>query len=144
MSGDPVSFSVARKRLQEFFEKFVPTKRKECINPFCMKHTESAMRYVWYAHWPEYVHKRQEALNKTTMRVNDDTQEITTPYCCECFARHVLVRDHPFAPRHYGNYRLVEVDFHWEPTPSTYYDSGTKRLEYLTEFQKSMLCRPVD
>ena len=148
MSGDSVSFSVARKRLQEFFEKFVPTERDECINPFCVKDTEGAVRYIWNANCPKYVHKRQKALNKTTMRVNDDTHRISSLYCCECFATYVLVRDHPYAPRHYGNYRLgvqhVEVDFHWEPTPSTYYDSATKRLEYLTEFQKSMLCRPVD
>ena len=147
MSSDHVSFSVARERLQEFFEKFVPTKRKECINPFCVKDTKSAVQYIWHAHWPEYVHKRQTALNETTMLVWGEKFWFRSPYCCECFKKHVLVGDNPNASYLYDcrkGVQQVVVCFHWEPTPSGWYNIAKKRWEDLTEFQKSMLCKPVD
>ena len=149
MSSDHVSFSVARKRLQEFFEKFVPTVRKECINPYCVLDTEGAVLYIWKAYSPKYVHtKRQKALNKTTMRVWGEKFLFRSPYCCECFKKHVLVGDNKNVSQQYGYYRPgvqhVVVFFHWEPTPSSWYNSAKKRDEDLTEFQKSMFCRPVD
>ena len=54
MSSDHVPFSVARERLQEFFEKFVPTERKECINPYCVPDTEGAVVYIWEANSEAY------------------------------------------------------------------------------------------
>jgi G:T-mismatch repair DNA endonuclease (very short patch repair protein) len=52
-SNDHVSFSVAKKRLHEFFEKFVPTNREYCINPDCVKDTEAAVLYIYgrLIHW---------------------------------------------------------------------------------------------
>ena len=149
MSSDHVSFSVARERLQEFFEKFVPTERKECINPYCVPDTEGAVLYIWEACSEAYEHtERQPALNTTSMHVWGEEFRVQTPYCCECFKLHVLVGDNPNASQQYGYYRPgvqhVEVCFHWEPMPSGWYNIAKKRCESLTEYQKSMLCRPVD
>ena len=148
MTSDYVSFSVARERLQEFFKKFVPTERDECINPYCVPDTVGAVLYIWEVYSPKYRHKRQKALNKTIMLVWGEKFWFRSPYCCECFKKHVLVRDNKNASQQYGYYRpgvqYVEVCFHWEPMPSGWYNRAKKRCEDLTEFQKSMLCRPVD
>ena len=148
MSSDHVSFSVARKRLQEFFEKFVPTERKECINPYCVPDTEGAVLYIWEACSPAYEHtERQPALNTTTMHVWGEKYRVRSPYCCECFKKHVLVGDNPNASYLYDcrkGVQQVVVCFHWEPTPSGWYNIAKKRWEDLTELQKSMLCKPVD
>jgi hypothetical protein len=69
-SSNHVSFSVARERLLEFFEKFVPTKRQYCINPNCIEETEMAVVHIWEARSKTYKHtERQPALNETTMWV---------------------------------------------------------------------------
>jgi len=117
MSSDHVSFSVAQEMLQEFFEKFVPTKRSYCINPDCVKDTEDAMLYIWEAHSLAYEHTdRQAALNISTMCVNGKPHWVQSPYCCECFKKHVLVGDNKNASQHYGSYcdgvQQVEVYFH--------------------------------
>ena len=151
MSSDHVSFSVARERLQEFFDKFVPTERIDCINPACVVDTEGAVLYIWEANSLAYEHtNRQAALNTTTIRVNGEKHWNRSHYCCECFKKHVLVGDNKNASQYY-NYdhsrpggQQVEVIFHYEPMPSTWYNSVTKRDEELTEFQKAMLCKPVD
>ncbi len=75
MTTDHVSFSVVQERMQEFFEKFVPTKRSYCINPECVKETEAAVLYIWEAHSLAYEHTdRQPALNITTMWVSGKKQ----------------------------------------------------------------------
>lgn len=148
-SSDHVSFSVAKQRLQEFFEKFVPTKREYCINPDCVKETEAAVLHIWEANALAYEHiDRQAALNVTTMWVSGKRHWFRSHYCCECFKKHVLVGKNKNASQHYGNYcdgvQEVEVIFHSQPMPSTWYNRVTKRDEELTEFQKAMLCSPVD
>jgi len=144
MSSDHVSFSVARERLKEFFEKFVPSKRDYCINPECVRDTESAVLYIWEAHSQAYEHTdRQAALNITTAWVNGKPHWIRSHYCCECFKKHVLVGDNKHASQHYEYYcpgvQTVEVYFHYEPWPSTWYNSITKRDERLSEQQLLML-----
>ena len=143
-SSDHVSFSVARERLKEFFEKFVPTKRDYCINPECVKETESAVLYIWEAHSQAYEHTdRQAALNITTAWVNGKPHWIRSHYCCECFKKHVLVGENKNASQHYGNYcdgvQEVEVYFHNEPWPSTWFNCVTKEDHVLTEHQEYML-----
>jgi hypothetical protein len=143
-SSDHVSFSVARERLKEFFEKFVPSKRDYCINPECVKETESAVLYIWEAHSQAYEHiDRQAALNITTARVNGKPHWIRSHYCCECFKKHVLVGKNKNASQHYGNYcdgvQEVEVYFHNEPWPSTWFNCVTKEDHVLTEHQEYML-----
>jgi hypothetical protein len=143
-SSDHVSFSVARERLKEFFEKFVPSKREYCINPECVKETESAVLYIWEAHSQAYEHTdRQAALNITTARVNGKPHWIRSHYCCECFKKHVLVGENKNASQHYGNYcdgvQEVEVYFHNEPWPSTWFNCVTKEDHVLTEHQEYML-----
>jgi hypothetical protein len=144
LSSDHVSFSVARERLKEFFEKFVPTKREYCINPECVKETESAVLYIWEAHSQAYEHTdRQAALNITTAWVNGKPHWIRSHYCCECFKKHVLVGKNKNASQHYGNYcdgvQQVEVYFHNEPWPSTWFNCITEENHVLTEFQEYML-----
>jgi len=133
MSSDHVSFSVARERLHEFFEKFVPTVRDECINPFCVKDMEGAVLYIWKANSPEYVHtKRQKALNTTIMLVWVEKFWFRSHYCCECFKKHVLVGDNTNVSQQYGYYRPgvqhVEVCFHWKPMPSGWYNKCLKTV----------------
>jgi hypothetical protein len=144
LSSDHVSFSVAQERLLEFFEKFVPTKRTYCINPECVRDTEAAVLYIWEAHSLAYEHTdRQPALNITTMWVNGKPHWIRSHYCCECFKKHVLVGENNNASQHYGNYcdRVQEVDvyFHNEPWPSTWYNCVTEEEHVLTEEQEYML-----
>jgi len=144
LSSDHVSFSVAQERLQEFFEKFVPTKREYCINPECVQETEGAMLYIWEAHSQSYEHiERQTALNITTMWVNGKPHWIRSHYCCECFKKYVLVGDNKNASQNYGNYcdgvQEVDVYFHNEPWPSTWYNCVTKEVHVLTELQQYML-----
>jgi hypothetical protein len=143
-SSDHVSFSVAQARLLEFFEKFVPTKRTYCINPNCIEETEGAVLYIWEDRSLAYEHnERQTALNITTMRVNGKPHWVQSHYCCECFKKHVLVGNNKNASQHYGGYcegvQEVEVYFHNEPWPSTWYNSITKRDEKLSERQLCML-----
>jgi hypothetical protein len=143
-SSDHVSFSVAQERLQEFFEKFVPSKRKYCINPECVEETEGAVFYIWKANSVTYEHnKRQAALNMSIIWVNGKKQWIRSHYCCECFKKHVLVGDNKHASQHYEYYcpgvQAVEVYFHYEPVHSTWYNSITKRDEKLSERQLCML-----
>jgi hypothetical protein len=144
MTTDHVSFSVAQERLLEFFKKFVPTKRSYCINPECVKNTEAAVLYIWEVHSLAYEHTdRQLALNITTVRVNGKPHWIRSHYCCECFKKYVLVGDNKHASQHYEYYcpgvQTVEVYFHYEPWPSTWYNSITKRDERLSEQQLLML-----
>ena len=143
-SSDHVSFSVARERMQEFFEKFVPTKRTYCINPDCVKDTEGPVLYIWKANSVTYEHnKRQAALNMSIIWVNGKKQWVRSHYCCECFKKHVLVGDNKHASQHYEYYcpgvQAVEVYFHYEPVHSTWYNSITKRDEKLSERQLCML-----
>jgi hypothetical protein len=143
-SSDHVSFSVAQARLQEFFEKFVSSKRTYCINPDCIKETEGPVLYIWKANSVTYEHnKRQAALNMSIIWVNGKKQWIRSHYCCECFKKHVLVGDNKHASQHYEYYcpgvQAVEVYFHYEPVHSTWYNSITKRDEKLSERQLCML-----
>ena len=144
LSSDHVSFSVAQARLQEFFEKFVPSKRKYCINPECVEETEGPVFYIWKANSVTYEHnKRQTALNVSIMRVNGVKHWFRSHYCCECFKKHVLVGDNKHASQHYEYYcsgvQAVDVYFHNEPRPSTWYNSITKRNEVLSKQQLCML-----
>ena len=144
MTSDHVSFSVAQARLQEFFEKFVPSKRKNCINPNCIQETEGAVLHIWKANSLTYEHnKRQAALNMSIMWVNGVKQWIRSHYCCECFKKHVLVGKNKNASQHYEQYcsgvQAVDVKFHNEPWPSTWYNSITKRNEVLSKRQLCML-----
>ena len=144
MSTDHVSFSVARERLLEFFEKIVPTKREYCINPDCVRDTEAAVLYIWEANSLAYEHtERQPALNITTARINGKPHWIRSHYCCECFKKYVLVGKNKNASQHYGNYcdgvQEVEVYFHNEPWPSTWFNCVTKEDHVLTELQEYML-----
>ena len=144
MSSNHVSFSDAKQHLQEFFDKFVPTKRKYCINPECVKDTEGAVLYIWEANSLSYEHTdRQAALNISIIWVNGKKQWIRSHYCCECFKKHVLVGDNKHASQHYEYYcpgvQAVEVYFHYEPVHSTWYNSITKRDEKLSERQLCML-----
>jgi hypothetical protein len=113
-------FSLTREMLNEFFEKFVPTKREDCINPKCVKETEYAMLHIWEARSLAYEHTcRQAALNVTTMVVNGVKQWIRSPYCCECFKKHVLVGENNNVVQHYGHYcdgvQEVRVIFYNSP-----------------------------
>ena len=144
MSSDHVSFSVAQARLQEFFEKFVPSKRLYCINPNCIEDTEGPVLHIWKANSVTYEHnKRQAALNMSIIWVNGKKQWIRSHYCCECFKKYVLVGNNKNASQHYEYYcpgvQAVEVYFHYEPVHSTWYNSITKRDEKLSEQQLCML-----
>jgi len=137
-------FSLAKEMLNEFFEILVPTKRTYCINPECVKDTEAAVLYIWEAHSLAYEHtERQPALNVTTIVVNGVKQWIRSHYCCECFKKHVLVGENKNASQHYGNYcdgvQEVEVYFHNEPWPSTWFNCVTGEDHVLTEYQEYML-----
>ena len=76
-------------------------------------------------------------------RINGKPHWIRSHYCCECFKKHVLVGENKNASQHYGNYcdgvQQVEVYFHNEPWPSTWFNCVTGEDHVLTEFQEYML-----
>ena len=120
-------FSLAKEMLNEFFEKFVPTKREDCINPKCVEETEYAMLHIWEADSLAYEHtQRQAALNITTMVVNGKKHWIRSPYCCECFKTHVLVGRNNNVSQHYwyncDGVQEVRVIFYNPPYRSTWYN----------------------
>jgi hypothetical protein len=145
LSSDHVSFSVARERLQEFFEKFVSSKRLYCINPNCIKETEMAVVHIWEARSKTYKHtERQHALNETTMWVSGKEYSFRSHYCCECFKKYVLVGNNKNASHRYWTsydrrHQNVHVIFNSAPYPSStsYYGSGT--VQPLTKFKIKML-----
>ena len=117
-----------------------------CVNEYCKKETEKAVVYIWECHnglvYNHYTHTRQEPQNTNKMMVNGKKFWFRSPYCCECFKKHVLVGNNKNVSHHYGNYcygiQQVVVTFN-TIQPSTWYNCATGRYEVLSERHLNLL-----
>jgi len=129
-------FAVAKEMFAVLFSRFNPYElmnynphRKymaRCVNERCKEETLNACEYIWEAHdGLGYVHRKQDAQNTNLMVINKKKFWFRSPYCCECFKRHVLVGNNKKVAQHYGNYcygmQQVVVTFN-TTQPSTWYD----------------------
>ena len=89
MNREITSFVVARQmlltKLGHYEDLF------KCVNVDCYEDTYEIFTYLHNYGYRRYIHKWQEALNETTIVVNSKSYKIKTPYCCECFKKHILV-----------------------------------------------------
>ena len=114
-----------------------------CVNERCKEETENACVYIWEAHdGLGYVHRKQDAQNTNLMVINKKKFWFRSPYCCECFKRHVLVGNNKNVAQHYGNYcygiQQVVVTFN-TTQPSSWYDCARDWYAPLTERQVRLL-----
>jgi hypothetical protein len=89
MNREITSFTVARQMLLTKLGRYEDLFK--CVNVDCYEDTYDIFTYLHNYGYRRYIHKWQEALNKTTIVVNAKSYEIKHPYCCECLKKHVLV-----------------------------------------------------
>jgi len=146
-------FAVVKELFAVLFSRFNPyelqtynPKRKymaRCVNERCKEETQNACIYIWEAHDRlGYVHRKQDAQNTNLMIINGKGYWFRSPYCCECFKRHVLVGSNKKVAQHYGNYcygiQQVVVTFN-TTHPSSVYDCTSNWYARLNERQERLL-----
>ena len=146
-------FDVTKELFSVLFSRFNPhelhkynihrTYLSRCVNERCKEETENACEYIWEAHdGLGYKHIRQEAQNTNIMIINKKKFWFRSPYCCECFKKHVLVGNNKNVAQHYGEYcygvQQVVVSFN-TTQPSSWYDCARNRYAPLAEIQVNYL-----
>ena len=81
-----------------------------CINPNCYEDTEEIYEDNYHRDNNRYVHNHQFALNKSQITINKKDYQICTPYCSECFIRHVLIGDRTNVRRDFVEGRVI-IDY---------------------------------
>jgi hypothetical protein len=69
------------------------TPRQWCANYECYDDTCEIYEDIYYHGYRRYTHSHQYALNDSVITVNKKKHNINTPYCCECFKKHILIGD---------------------------------------------------
>jgi len=141
-----VAFSVLFSRFNPYeLQSYNPHRKymARCVNERCKEETENACVYIWEAHnGLGYVHGKQDAQNTNLMVINKKKFWFRSPYCCECFKRHVLVGNNKKVAQHYGSYcygiQQVVVTFN-TTQPSSWYDCARDWYAPLTERQVRLL-----
>jgi hypothetical protein len=139
-------FAVLFSRFNPYeLQKYNPNRKymARCVNERCKEETHNACEYIWEAHdGLGYVHRKQDAQNTNLMVINKKKFWFRSPYCCECFKRHVLVGNNKNVAQHYGNYcygmQQVVVTFN-TTQPSTWYDCARNWYGPLVERQVRLL-----
>lgn len=89
------SYSLAKCKLSPILNKYTYINR--CINDNCFWETvdvyENKYNYYWRDHFHLY------ALNKTFIHINNKKYITCSPYCHECFIKHVLIGDNRYVTR---------------------------------------------
>ena len=85
------SYSIASSILKKKFIEYKPYKM--CINCECYDETWDLYEDVYYEGYHRYTHYHQLALNTCEIKINKKFYKISTPYCCECFKKYVLIGD---------------------------------------------------
>lgn len=62
-----------------------------CVNSDCYDDTYDIFTHLHNYGYRRYIHKWQEALNFTTIVVNNKAYKMNSPYCCECLKKNILV-----------------------------------------------------
>ena len=62
-----------------------------CINVDCYYDTQDIYENHYYEYAGRYIHHHQPALNNRQIRINKKDYNVRSPYCCECFIKHVLI-----------------------------------------------------
>jgi len=141
-----VAFSVLFSRFNPYeLQSYNPLRKymARCVNERYEEETKNACVYIWEAHnWVTYKHIRQEAQNTNLMVINKKKFWFRSPYCCECFKRHVLVGNNKKVAQHYGSYcygiQQVVVTFN-TTQPSSWYDCARDWYAPLTQIQVNHL-----
>ena len=63
-----------------------------CINIDCWNDTVDIYENIYNRNYYRYCHFVQ-AVNSSTMTINNKIYNVNTPYCCECFTNFVLIGD---------------------------------------------------
>ena len=81
-----------------------------CININCWDDTVDVYEDVYNNNHPRYCHFVQEAVNNSTMTINNKIYPVNTPYCCECFTNFVLIGDSKKVKHNY-KMNTINIDF---------------------------------
>ena len=85
------SFSIRKLMLHGKLPTYKPA--EYCINIDCYDDTCDIYEDVYHYGYRCYIHTHQLALNKTNITINKKQHTIHTPYCAECFKKHILIGD---------------------------------------------------
>jgi hypothetical protein len=89
MNREITRFKIAKCMLSTKFDNY--DELYLCVNSDCYEETYDIFTYLHNYGYRRYIHKWQEALNRTTIVVNKKKYNVNSPYCCECFKKHILV-----------------------------------------------------
>ena len=64
-----------------------------CISADCCEDTRDIYENHYYEYAGRYLHYHQLALNNAQIRINQKDYKVRSPYCVECFIKHVLIGD---------------------------------------------------
>ena len=81
-----------------------------CINIDCWDDTVDVYEDIYNTNYPRYCHFVQEAVNNSTMTINNKNYPVNTPYCCECFTNFVLIGDSKKVKHNY-KMNTINIDF---------------------------------
>ena len=81
-----------------------------CANANCYDDTEFIYINQYYRN-NLYVHYHQPALNNTKIRINKKDYNVRSPYCCECFVKHVLIGSKTNVRRDLSDEFKVNIDY---------------------------------
>ena len=81
-----------------------------CININCWDDTVDVYEDIYNSNYSRYCHFVQEAVNKSTMTINNKIYPVNTPYCCEYFTNFVLIGDSKKVKHNY-KMNTINIDF---------------------------------
>ena len=84
-------FSLARELIRD--EIIYYKDLSLCINVNCYDDTQDIFEDYYFINSRKYIHSRQRALNNRQIKINQKNYQICSPYCSECFIKHVLIGD---------------------------------------------------
>ena len=84
-------FSLARELVNDKFSKYECL--STCINADCYEDTVEIYENHYYDYNNRYVHYHQPALNNAKISICKKDYKVRSPYCVECFVKHVLIGD---------------------------------------------------
>ena len=73
---------------------YIPTEM--CVNIDCYDETWDIYEDIYHHGSRRYIHSHQLALNNCVININLKKYNISTPYCCECYKKYVLIGDRKY------------------------------------------------
>ena len=103
ISSDLLSLKLVSKEICKIIKKFdimrlkvfrslKKINRKElCVNANCYKETKDIFIDYYRKYGARYIHYHQDAMNYDTIYINKYKYQTFSPYCHDCFKKHVLL-----------------------------------------------------